>query len=185
MSTSKRMLINEGEDDEMEIIGFRTDKVKAFITYTFIVISIGFLRLFFHWVPHWYLYATSTTCPVTQAEKILVIEVFNGKHKIYHVKPLRILTSDSVLNMKTDGSNTNVVDPQLIEDLTETQPSLCVHFDNGNFRALDKLIIFSCKRCRTYGIQRHRSLKSYVGWMLASQATNSMKMRVYLVEKHL
>ncbi|KAK9884189.1 hypothetical protein WA026_005142 [Henosepilachna vigintioctopunctata] len=149
MSSAKQMLINEGEDDEMEITGYKTDKLKAFITYIFIILTCGFIRLVFHWVPHWHVYATSKMCPVTDAQVILITEVFNGKHNIHYVKPLKRLRSDNIVNMRNSGNvegGSTTVDPQLIEDLTQTQPSLSIHYGNGTFRDMDKLIMFNCKK---------------------------------------
>lgn len=169
MGSSKPMLINENEDDEMEIRGYRTNKLKSFFTYFGIIGSFGFLRLFFHWVPHWYLFATSTSCPITEAEKILVIETFKDKHKIYHVKSLKTLTSDTAVNMK---NNEKVIDPQIIEDLTNSQPSLSVNFENGHFRELDKLIMFSCKKV-TY--IWHSDTKKFVRLKGLDQGVSSHK----------
>lgn len=73
MRSAKRMLLNKGEDDEIEIHGYRRNKLKTILTYISFVLTLGLSRLVFHWMPHWYLYATSSIIEVTHAENLLVI----------------------------------------------------------------------------------------------------------------
>lgn len=66
------MYINKGQDDEMEIFFFKTSKIKIVITYLVTVLTCGILRLIFHWIPHWYIFATCLKCPINEAEKVLI-----------------------------------------------------------------------------------------------------------------
>lgn len=66
------MLVKRGPDEELEVCGYKTSVSRTVVTYFFIVITGGLLRLVFHWLPHWLLKATSIECPVTDAEKILI-----------------------------------------------------------------------------------------------------------------
>ncbi|KAF5281780.1 hypothetical protein FQR65_LT14527 [Abscondita terminalis] len=140
--TCFKMYINKGKDDQMEICGYRKSKVKLAMTYFFIVLTFGLLRLLFHWIPHWLLKATCVPCPVTEAEQVLVTELYNGKHKIYHVKPLRVLTPESVRKLKNDDNLLNHHYMPVIENSS----SLSVHFGQGIFRDLEKLLLFTCKK---------------------------------------
>ncbi|XP_044764147.1 polyamine-transporting ATPase 13A3-like isoform X2 [Coccinella septempunctata] len=145
MSSAKRMLINKGESDEMEINGYRRNKFKTALTYISFVLTLGISRLIFHWMPHWYLYATSSICSVTQAQSILVIETFRLR-KILHVCRMKILTADDVFKFQQGEDNKHSVNPELIEVLTQCAPSLSVNFANGTFKNVDRLMIFSHKR---------------------------------------
>lgn len=66
------MYINKGSDDQMEICGYKKNLLKTCVTYFFICITAGLVRLVFHWVPHWFLKATSTQCPINEAEFVLI-----------------------------------------------------------------------------------------------------------------
>lgn len=67
------MVINPRQDDEMEIHGYRTSQIRLAVTYLFILLTGGALRLIYHWIPHWFLKSTCVPCPVTEAEKILIV----------------------------------------------------------------------------------------------------------------
>lgn len=66
------MYLNKGQDDEMEIWGYKRCRFKLALMYFFMIITVGFLRLIFHWVPHWYLKATCVQCPINLAQFVLI-----------------------------------------------------------------------------------------------------------------
>ncbi|CAH1164827.1 unnamed protein product [Phaedon cochleariae] len=136
------MFLNKGEEDEMELICFKRCKLKAILTYIFFGLTLGILRLVFHWVPHLYLYATSNKCKVEEAEMVMITEIFNSKHKIFHVRPLEVLTPESVAKLKLEENQQNHIQISASEEA----PTLSVHFENGEFRNLEKLQMFSCKK---------------------------------------
>lgn len=93
------MRINKGEDDEMEICGYKRSLVKSCITFFFMVVSCGLIRLLFHWVPHWYLKATSVKCGFKDAETILItvsIEVYNRVNLSIHSLLFRKCTMTNI-----------------------------------------------------------------------------------------
>lgn len=51
----------------------------------------------FHWVPRFMLLAMHSKCSLEEAETVLLIERFQGKHTSYHVKKLRVLTAREVV----------------------------------------------------------------------------------------
>lgn len=65
--------LNYGEEDEMEIEGYRRSIGRTFVTWIFIIATAGLLRLIFHWWPHLMLKATHRRCSLGDAEKVLVI----------------------------------------------------------------------------------------------------------------
>lgn len=71
--------------------------MRTVIIWFLIVITGGFLRLIFHWVPHLMLLATHTKCSLEEAETVLLIEKFQGKHTSYYVKKLKSLTAQEVM----------------------------------------------------------------------------------------
>lgn len=68
----KMYIINKDEDDEMKVYCYKLSKVKTFVTYLMFFLTCGILRLIFHWIPHWFLYATSDKCDINEAEKVLI-----------------------------------------------------------------------------------------------------------------
>ncbi|XP_066144609.1 polyamine-transporting ATPase 13A3-like [Euwallacea fornicatus] len=138
-----KMFINKGQDDEMEIFYYRISQVKTALTYLGFVFTCGLLRLIYHWVPHLYLLSTCVNCKINEAEKMLIVELYNGKHKIYHVKPLKVLTPESVAEMKHED---DVLHHQNNSEEIVLPQALSVHFEKGEFREVDKLILFSVKK---------------------------------------
>lgn len=78
--------INPGEEDQMEIYGYKRNKIFTAITWFLIIITGGLLRLVFHWIPHLMLLATHSKCQLENADTVLLVERFQGKHTSYHVK---------------------------------------------------------------------------------------------------
>nr|XP_022902834.1 probable cation-transporting ATPase 13A3 isoform X1 [Onthophagus taurus]XP_022902836.1 probable cation-transporting ATPase 13A3 isoform X1 [Onthophagus taurus] len=134
------MRLNAGQDDEMDVCGYKTSPIRSTITYFLILITAGLLRLVFHWVPHWYLKARAIQCRVAEAEYVLITELYNKKHKIYHVKPVKVLTSDLLKKIK---KRDNLLDK---ENNFDCDLQLSVHFGNGAFKEIDKLLLFDCKK---------------------------------------
>lgn len=56
----------------MQICGFRRNALKNALTWFFIALTAGVLRLVYHWFPHWLLFSTSSRCPFDQAQTMLV-----------------------------------------------------------------------------------------------------------------
>ncbi|XP_058794306.1 polyamine-transporting ATPase 13A3 isoform X2 [Phymastichus coffea] len=88
--------VNPGEEDQMEIYGYRRNTAYTAATWFLIIISGGLLRLVFHWVPHLMLLATHSRCSLEQAETVLLLEKFQGKHTIYHVKRIKTVSAQEV-----------------------------------------------------------------------------------------
>jgi cation-transporting ATPase 13A3/4/5 len=55
-----------------EIWGYQRSDVATAISWFFIIISVGFLRLVFYWKPHWMLKATHVKCSLNQATTVLL-----------------------------------------------------------------------------------------------------------------
>ena len=48
----------------------------AVIIWILIFFTLGFIRLLFHWWPHWVLYAMYKRCPLNKAERVLIVVSF-------------------------------------------------------------------------------------------------------------
>ncbi|XP_046399059.1 polyamine-transporting ATPase 13A3-like [Ischnura elegans] len=78
--------LNRGEEDELELFGYKRSKARTVVTWLFIVLTAGLLRLLFHWVPRLQLYATHTKCPLSQATRVLLMENYQQNLRSYYVK---------------------------------------------------------------------------------------------------
>ena len=78
--------INHGTDEQMEIYGYTGSLSGLIVTWIFIVLSVGFLRLVFYWKPNWLILCTHKQCPIKHASivllrvktKIIIITNFNS-----------------------------------------------------------------------------------------------------------
>ena len=58
---------------QKELYGYRKSVFWTSITWVFIVLTVGILRMVFHWFPEWFLNCTHTRCPLETAEKVLIV----------------------------------------------------------------------------------------------------------------
>lgn len=144
----------------MEIYGYTRNRVWTVIIWFLIIITGGLLRLIFHWVPHLMLQATHSKCSLEEAETVLLIERFQGKHTSYYVKKLKVLTAREIINKSFneeslideawDGSTLT------IKEEKEPYPMLSVHLCGGQFKQVPSIITFNCKKL-TYVWDQERS----------------------------
>ncbi|CAH1140797.1 unnamed protein product [Phyllotreta striolata] len=105
----KKDYLNYGEEDQMEIQGFIDSHMKRNVVIFFYVLTLGILRLFFHWYPHLHLKATHTRCSLKKANKVLVIDNYR-KYKSYFVKDIKTLDSCSITNQEENILECNLAD---------------------------------------------------------------------------
>ncbi|XP_065171790.1 polyamine-transporting ATPase 13A3-like isoform X2 [Atheta coriaria] len=135
MASAYEMRVNPDEDDELRLCGYRPTALRSCLTYAGIILTCGFLRLFYHWLPHLYLKSRCVPCDVTAADFVLITEAYNDNHKVYYVKHLRTVTADSLIVEDDDEA------PEKPRATT-----LSVHFGGGQFRQLERLLTFTCKK---------------------------------------
>ncbi|CAK9833512.1 Polyamine-transporting ATPase 13A3 [Anthophora retusa] len=145
--------INAGEEDQMEIYGYKSNKILTVIIWFLIIITGGLLRLIFHWVPHLMLLATHSRCRLEAAETVLLVEKFQGKHTSYYVKKLKTLAAQDVVNKPFDGEslmeneawmeNGNMI---TIKEAKKDYPTLSLHLVGGQFKQVPSIILFNCKK---------------------------------------
>ncbi|XP_032670588.1 probable cation-transporting ATPase 13A3 isoform X1 [Odontomachus brunneus] len=143
--------INPGEEDQMEIYGYKRNRARVIITWFLITITGGFLRLVFHWVPHFMLVATHSKCSLEEAETVLLIERFQGKHTSYYVKKLTVLTARGVARKPFDGESLIDNEPWAENAITVKEddgngPMLSLHLCEGQFKQVSSIVVFNCKK---------------------------------------
>ncbi|GFG36797.1 hypothetical protein Cfor_08636 [Coptotermes formosanus] len=86
--------INYDEEDQMEVYGYTWSSFRSTLTWLGVILTLGTLRLVFHWYPQWLLYATHTPCSLSTATKLLVVDNYLGRFKTYFVKEVKTISTD-------------------------------------------------------------------------------------------
>ncbi|MGH0179564.1 UNVERIFIED_CONTAM: hypothetical protein FKN15_003269 [Acipenser sinensis] len=72
METEALKVVNRGEEDEMDMSGYRLCRWKLAIVGVGVVLTGGFLLLLLYWMPEWCVKATCTRTPIREAEVVLL-----------------------------------------------------------------------------------------------------------------
>ncbi|XP_066458024.1 probable cation-transporting ATPase 13A4 isoform X2 [Eleutherodactylus coqui] len=112
-----RALLNKGQDNEMEIFGYRTvlcQKVLCIVGYIF---TFGLLWLLFYWKPQWDVWACCTPCTLEEADVVLLRETDEFKQylrKKIQWTHLSELSSDK-LSYGDDNCiiNKSIIEPEM------------------------------------------------------------------------
>ncbi|XP_043731275.1 probable cation-transporting ATPase 13A4 isoform X3 [Cervus elaphus] len=65
-------LLNEGEENEMEIFGYRTQSCRKTLCLAGSIFSFGILSLVFYWKPAWHVWANCIPCSLQEADVVLL-----------------------------------------------------------------------------------------------------------------
>ncbi|XP_066458045.1 probable cation-transporting ATPase 13A4 isoform X2 [Eleutherodactylus coqui] len=112
-----RALLNKGQDNEMEIFGYKTvlcQKVLCIVGYIF---TFGLLWLLFYWKPQWDVWACCTPCTLEEADVVLLRETDEFKRysrKKIQWTHLSELSSDK-LSYGDDNCiiNKSIIEPEM------------------------------------------------------------------------
>ncbi|KAJ9592422.1 hypothetical protein L9F63_015838, partial [Diploptera punctata] len=141
--------INYGEEDQM-LYGYVRSQVRTIVTWTFIFLTVGLLRLVFHWYPQWFLYATHTECPISSATTLLVVDNYQGKHTTYFVKLVKIISAQ---NARVQWSEMNILDATPSSKYTR---GVYIQLHNGVTKEVNEARIVHIKKL-TYVWDEERS----------------------------
>ncbi|XP_060054479.1 probable cation-transporting ATPase 13A4 isoform X3 [Erinaceus europaeus] len=65
-------LLNEGQENEMEIFGYRTQACRKTLCLAGSIFSLGLLPLVFYWRPAWHVWANCVPCSLQEADVVLL-----------------------------------------------------------------------------------------------------------------
>ncbi|KAM8953104.1 putative cation-transporting ATPase 13A4 [Pelodytes ibericus] len=65
-------LLNEGEENEMEIFGYKTIQYRRVLSIIGYIVSFGILWLLFYWKPEWEVWSRCEQCMLQEADVILL-----------------------------------------------------------------------------------------------------------------
>ncbi|XP_051674872.2 probable cation-transporting ATPase 13A5 isoform X1 [Oryctolagus cuniculus] len=67
-----RALLNQGEENELEVFGYRTQRLRRALCLLTSVLTCGLLQLVFYWRPQWGVWASCLQCPLQEADTVLL-----------------------------------------------------------------------------------------------------------------
>ncbi|KAF8782580.1 putative cation-transporting ATPase 13A3 like protein [Argiope bruennichi] len=79
--------INVGNDDEMTIVGFRRSYPKTILTWFGVLLTAGFLLVPMSWKKTILMKLTHNRCPIEDAEKVLLIDMYDQQFVEIIVRP--------------------------------------------------------------------------------------------------
>lgn len=112
------------------------------MTYVSYILSIGLVRLLFHWYPRLHLYATHRKCALNCATKILAIDDYQG-YKSYFVQDIREISTKNI-SAKNFLATLGTVDQDLLEKIQDKK--LKINLENGTRREIREYKAFWCKK---------------------------------------
>ncbi|KAK9302311.1 hypothetical protein QLX08_005724 [Tetragonisca angustula] len=135
--------IHTGQDEDMCVYGFEKSRLKSILTYVSYILTIGWVRLFFHWYPQLHLYATHNKCSLSCATKLLITDNYQGKYKSYFVEDVKTISAKniSIQNLLKDLGNN---DKQLAEKIRYKK--LMINLENGTQCQIYEYKAFWCKK---------------------------------------
>lgn len=146
--------VNLGEEDQMEIHGYRRSIFWTTVTWFFIVITVGILRMVYHWFPEWFLNCTHTKCSLEAAEKVLLVEICQEKYRKIHIRTIIRQTALQALTIanqeELSTSNKNHNEDYVLEEFNKATEVLSLPLPNpdGTFHEVENMRLFTCKKLR-------------------------------------
>ena len=80
----ERAILNRGEDTEFECKGFRRNLSKTVITHIISILTLGIPYLIGHWKPDWKIKWFNSSCPLSEADKVVVTPIFENESSSTH-----------------------------------------------------------------------------------------------------
>ncbi|XP_026671693.1 probable cation-transporting ATPase 13A3 isoform X2 [Ceratina calcarata] len=145
--------IHTGQDEDMRIYGFEESKLKCILTYISYALTIGCLRLLFHWYPRLHLYATHKKCSLSVATKLLVTDNYQGRYKSYFVEDVKTI---SARNISLENVSKNAVNSDENLDEKIRCKKLRINLENGTQCQVFEYKAFWCKKqCYVWDITQN------------------------------
>ncbi|XP_025263819.1 probable cation-transporting ATPase 13A3 isoform X2 [Camponotus floridanus] len=143
--------IHSDQNEYLYIYGFEKSLLKTIITYVLYILSIGWIRLLFHWYPRLHLYATHRKCTLNRATKILVIDDYQGEYKSYFVRDVKKI---STKDLSAQSFAATIIDQDLVEKIKDKK--LKINLENGTCCEIYEYKAFWCKKkCYIWDATKH------------------------------
>nr|XP_034180704.1 probable cation-transporting ATPase 13A3 [Osmia lignaria]XP_034180705.1 probable cation-transporting ATPase 13A3 [Osmia lignaria]XP_034180707.1 probable cation-transporting ATPase 13A3 [Osmia lignaria]XP_034180708.1 probable cation-transporting ATPase 13A3 [Osmia lignaria] len=145
--------IHSGQDEDMRIYGFEKNTLKSVLICISYVLTVGWVRLFFHWYPQLHLYATHKKCPLNRATKLLVTDNYQGKYKSYFVTEVKAISARNISREEL-LKYLDTKDEELMEKIRCKM--LKINLENGTQCEVFEYKAFWCKKqCYVWDITQN------------------------------
>ncbi|KAM4771313.1 putative cation-transporting ATPase 13A4 [Rhinophrynus dorsalis] len=116
-------LLSQGEENEMDIFGYRTHSCRKVLCIIGYIFSLGFLRLLFYWKPEWHVWANCVPCSLEEASIVLLRTT--DEFKEHSWKKVRWIQLS-----ETDFNDYNAItkDPESVINRAIIRPELKVRY---------------------------------------------------------
>jgi predicted P-type ATPase len=94
-------VVNDGTDDQFILYGYSRSIARTIITWTFIVLTVGFLRLVFYWKPNWFLRCCCSRTDLSVAQYVLL----KDRYKQWYVETVLIINNNQNPSDPNDSRN--------------------------------------------------------------------------------
>ncbi|KAM9378812.1 putative cation-transporting ATPase 13A4 [Phaethornis superciliosus] len=114
--------LNQGEENEMEIFGYKTQGWRRVLCIAGYILSCGALLLLFYWKPEWDVWANCIRCSLEEADIVLLRTT--DEFQVYSRKSVRWISVSALIKSRLDDPATAEEDS--IFSRAITKPSLQV-----------------------------------------------------------
>ncbi|CAF0758520.1 unnamed protein product [Rotaria sp. Silwood1] len=90
-------VVNDGTDDQFILYGYSRSVTRTTITWIFIILTVGFLRLIFYWKPHWFLQCCCIQADLAVCQYVLL----KDRYKQWYVETVL------KINFNPNSNNSN------------------------------------------------------------------------------
>uniref|UniRef100_A0A8C3L209 Cation-transporting ATPase n=1 Tax=Chrysolophus pictus TaxID=9089 RepID=A0A8C3L209_CHRPC len=97
---SHHALLNQGEENEMEIFGYKTQVCRKALCIAGYILSCGALLLLFYWKPEWDVWANCVPCSLEEAEVVLLRTT--DEFRIYSRKHVTWISVSGIIRSRLD-----------------------------------------------------------------------------------
>jgi len=144
----------------MEIHGYRRSLMGTAVCWLMIVATAGILRVVFHWFPEFYLKCTHSACSLKAAERVLIVEMFQKKHRRVYLRDVTTKTAADCFGEKEGqerereqraAGGRGDQGEHVLHELNQAAAKgstkmLCLPNPDGSFRDVASIRSFTCKK---------------------------------------
>ncbi|XP_050526454.1 polyamine-transporting ATPase 13A3-like [Daktulosphaira vitifoliae] len=180
-----KALLNADEEDEMKIFGYKRCIPLTILIWIFTILSLGFLRLLFHWWPHWVLYVMFKRCPLDEAERVLVVDSYEGTHRSYFVKKVIHLSIENINyydnKVFSKGCNDSI-NAEKIQLKSEIK-TIRIYLNDGSYQDVSHIRVINIKKISYVWCQSQGMFQKLVGLDRGSTTAHLHNLKGYSADE--
>ncbi|KAG8298206.1 hypothetical protein J6590_018610 [Homalodisca vitripennis] len=151
----------------MEIYGYQESGVHKVVMWVCVLLTLGILRLVFHWWPEWMLYMSHKRCSLGVADKVLVVDKYEKRFTSLFIKKVqKISTNSEGLEQGLDFAEPmKRLDPQELKRLKKKLPikEFEIHLYNSAIREVKEVCMIRIKKLSYIWDDEKKSFLKVVG----------------------